>query len=76
MKSEYKRIDLRTIEGIELAEKLVSDGFTVISSGFDTVMLERRSGLTKEAKELEEGLAYRRRYQDPEVINLVEEVVA
>ena len=38
---EYKRIDIRTVDGIRKAEHLVSNGWRIIQSGFSFVLLER-----------------------------------
>ena len=41
MKSQYKRIDVTTIKGIEAAEKLHAAGWKIVSSTFWTIIFER-----------------------------------
>ena len=42
-KTEYRTIDLRTLEGFRQAELLVEEGWKVGSVGFHTVQLYRRT---------------------------------
>ena len=40
MSYEYKRIDTRTVEGIEKAEKLQAQGWKVVNVGFGSIIFE------------------------------------
>lgn len=42
MKRKYITVNLRTIKGIEKAEKLKEKGYVIISIGFDTIQLEKK----------------------------------
>jgi len=41
MKYKYIRITLNTVEAISKAERLLEHGWKIISSGFDTILLEK-----------------------------------
>jgi hypothetical protein len=40
MKFEYKRIDISTVDGIKRAERLKSNGWTIIASSLFSVIME------------------------------------
>ena len=44
MKYKYITIDLRSIKGFEKAEKLKTNGWHIISVGFNTIQLEKERG--------------------------------
>jgi hypothetical protein len=49
---KYKRIDLRTVAGFKQAERLQAYGWTVASSGLDSVLMQKKTAVKRIVSEV------------------------
>lgn len=41
MRFKYRHVDIRSLKGMRLAERLQRNGWKIISVGFDTILFEK-----------------------------------